>query len=303
MKKILLPVFIAALAAPVMMAETVTIRLYGQVGEDMDTYGPDFQTGVLGTMDCDVVLNEDGSYTIPKFLGVEKASLNFKINKEVSQAGFSPVRYAFVVNFAEVPAVPAYVDGVLNYGDIENIPTINDYSSTIVAANSAGTQFNYRIVNIAADFSNDIYGQPEIRVATDDDRRKTAVFIGDDADYILCSPYYWCLNDEKLSFSAIVKRSYFSENNGKYTVTLQGACGSYFEKIGEDWPASSTGEELKHYLVFDLPVNAGIDNVVADENGNAPVEYYNLQGVRVENPANGLFIKRQGSKVEKVVIK
>lgn len=39
---------------------------------------------------------------------------------------------------------------------------------------------------------------------------------------------------------------------------------------------------------------------VIDE--NAPVEYYNLQGVRVENPANGLYIRRQGSNVTKVIL-
>ena len=36
---------------------------------------------------------------------------------------------------------------------------------------------------------------------------------------------------------------------------------------------------------------------------NAPAEYFNLQGVRVENPENGLFIRRQGNKVEKVIVK
>ena len=35
---------------------------------------------------------------------------------------------------------------------------------------------------------------------------------------------------------------------------------------------------------------------------NAPVEYYNLQGVKVENPANGIFIRKQGSKTTKVVL-
>lgn len=34
----------------------------------------------------------------------------------------------------------------------------------------------------------------------------------------------------------------------------------------------------------------------------APVEYYNLQGVRVDNPANGIFIRRQGSKAQKIVL-
>lgn len=43
----------------------------------------------------------------------------------------------------------------------------------------------------------------------------------------------------------------------------------------------------------------GVEGIEIDE--NAPVEYYNLQGVRVENPANGLYIMRQGDKVVKVI--
>lgn len=45
---------------------------------------------------------------------------------------------------------------------------------------------------------------------------------------------------------------------------------------------------------------AGIEGIEADD-ANAPVEYYNLQGIRVDNPANGIYIRRQGSRVEKVV--
>ena len=47
---------------------------------------------------------------------------------------------------------------------------------------------------------------------------------------------------------------------------------------------------------------AGVEAVVADD-AEAPVEYYNLQGVRVAEPENGLYIRRQGNKVEKVVIR
>lgn len=46
----------------------------------------------------------------------------------------------------------------------------------------------------------------------------------------------------------------------------------------------------------------GIDNVT-DDNDNAPVEYYNLQGVKVENPAAGVYIFRQGSRTGKILIK
>lgn len=46
---------------------------------------------------------------------------------------------------------------------------------------------------------------------------------------------------------------------------------------------------------------AGIDSVIAEENA-APV-YYNLQGVKVANPENGIYVVRQGNKVSKVLVK
>lgn len=45
---------------------------------------------------------------------------------------------------------------------------------------------------------------------------------------------------------------------------------------------------------------SAITDIAADE--NAPVEYFNLQGIRVDNPTSGLYIKRQGSKVTKVIM-
>ena len=38
-------------------------------------------------------------------------------------------------------------------------------------------------------------------------------------------------------------------------------------------------------------------------NENAPVEFFNLNGVKVANPENGIFIRRQGNKATKVVIR
>ncbi len=46
---------------------------------------------------------------------------------------------------------------------------------------------------------------------------------------------------------------------------------------------------------------AGVDDVINDENGKTI--YYNLQGQRVNNPENGIFIRRQGGKTSKVVIR
>ena len=49
---------------------------------------------------------------------------------------------------------------------------------------------------------------------------------------------------------------------------------------------------------------SAIDDVAVDLNDeNAPVEYYNLQGVRVYNPAAGLYIRRQGNNVAKTILR
>lgn len=44
---------------------------------------------------------------------------------------------------------------------------------------------------------------------------------------------------------------------------------------------------------------SGIEGVEASQS-HAPVEYYNLQGIRVDNPANGIYIRRCGNVVTKV---
>ncbi len=79
---------------------------------------------------------------------------------------------------------------------------------------------------------------------------------------------------------------------------------------GGDWYAYAPGasmfgkfKDCKIYLQFSLDDNAGINDVVVD-NENAPVEYFNLQGMRVNEPAAGQFvIRRQGNKVEKIIVK
>ena len=69
-----------------------------------------------------------------------------------------------------------------------------------------------------------------------------------------------------------------------------------------------TAEEAAEAGTYVLPTLYKLGNgssvaVVEVEDADAPVEYFNLQGVRVSNPENGLYIRRQGSKVEKIVIR
>ena len=47
---------------------------------------------------------------------------------------------------------------------------------------------------------------------------------------------------------------------------------------------------------------SGVEDITTEIPGNAPV-YYNLQGIRVDNPADGIFVKVENGKSSKVVVK
>ena len=73
------------------------------------------------------------------------------------------------------------------------------------------------------------------------------------------------------------------------TVKLYGSLENYYARPG-----------VKDVSDYKSDASTGVEETLADE--NAPVEYFNLQGVKVANPENGIFIKRQGSRASKVVL-
>lgn len=55
--------------------------------------------------------------------------------------------------------------------------------------------------------------------------------------------------------------------------------------------------------IYYITVGDGGDALLAGlEADNAPAVYYNLQGMKVENPTAGLYIRKQGNKVTKVIL-
>ncbi len=69
-------------------------------------------------------------------------------------------------------------------------------------------------------------------------------------------------------------------------------------------PAGTTGATV---LNFTSSPTSGIDDIESpnpeEDDSGKPVEYFDLQGHRINNPAPGIYIRRQGSKAEKVLIK
>ncbi len=67
--------------------------------------------------------------------------------------------------------------------------------------------------------------------------------------------------------------------------------------------AYQEADPWKDFIILaDLEAQSGIEGIEAD-GSNAPAEFFNLNGVRVANPENGLYIKRQGGKTAKVLVK
>ena len=119
------------------------------------------------------------------------------------------------------------------------------------------------------------------------------------------------------SFAGEVKNMMLLDGNIDADVNVTGTCdaqGNLVMKIDVIWHSGSEEEgglgEVPIYVAFNgkgdpIKTSAigGIESDVIDE--NAPVEYYNIQGVKVngDNLAPGFYIVRQGKKVSKIFVK
>jgi hypothetical protein len=83
-------------------------------------------------------------------------------------------------------------------------------------------------------------------------------------------------------------------------IYICGNSGEYLKGFSLPRAEAFTTKAAAKYA-FDI-IASGVEDIETDDN-EAPIEYYNLNGVKVENPSNGVFIKVQGNKSSKVYIK
>ncbi len=78
-----------------------------------------------------------------------------------------------------------------------------------------------------------------------------------------------------------------------------------FGKAYEEWPSlkqqDDNGLRKYHYYNWFTGTNAII--LTEQDATDAPVEYFTIDGRRVASPSGGIFLRRQGSRVEKVAIR
>lgn len=112
------------------------------------------------------------------------------------------------------------------------------------------------------------------------------------AIYYAGSAIYW--GDAQNSANNFTAAGSFAENGDTKTL-------SYDEL---SWLLGN-GQELGYFTNTKITFGGtGAINEVAVDNNNAPVEYFNLQGVRVNEPVAGqIVIRRQGNEVSKLLVK
>ncbi|MBQ9076426.1 MAG: right-handed parallel beta-helix repeat-containing protein [Muribaculaceae bacterium] len=95
-------------------------------------------------------------------------------------------------------------------------------------------------------------------------------------------------------------------NNGKSTVWAQGNTWNVDEQTNEKIETvifHKADDETLGEVIYQEGAD-GVEGINADAIGqNAPVEYYNIQGIKVNNPTKGIYIKVQGNKATKVNLK
>ena len=168
-------------------------------------------------------------------------------------------------------------DGYNSYGTTINIPS----DGTIIEIKAEEIIYdNYVTINIDEECSE--YSYMQNRTASNSfylvkGENKYGFMNGEDIHILNVQTTNWkspvaiYLNNERLE----------STNNVRFEGDL----------------ALKNGDYINVYLYEDPVV--GIEEIGADANA---VEYYNLQGVKVENPEKGIYVKKQGGRTTKVVL-
>lgn len=284
MKKFFTLLAAAAVAVPMMTAveKTVTAELCYKF--DNSNY-----TKIAELANQKITYDEtENAYTLVNFIGWQGADFKFTINYDKTytlNAGTDnkQVVNPIMITFASANRTEALANGdkivqdeVTNYSKKERNFTVNSSEQsavfTGVVAESDGVTYDYRY-DAGTYFG--ILTANSIKYASAANCLSYAVVDGDNIE---------------LYIGGIMKGSYM---NLPKVVT-----GS------TDWTSAAKLYGMYSAVKYNFPaeLKAGVEGIEIDNN-DAPVEYFNLQGIKVENPAAGLYIKRQGDKVEKVVIR
>lgn len=164
----------------------------------------------------------------------------------------------------------------LNYGNATALSTVNQGKTTLIFAGGTNTQNSPKYYT--SDKTVRLYNDNTLTINIETGSYITEiVFAGSALDKMTANEGNY--------------------NNGSWTPTAARSD----EHISSVTFTATDKPKFTSITVKYAEIPSGIADIEAEENG--VVEYFNLQGVRVDEPANGLYIRRAGNKVEKVIVR
>lgn len=155
----------------------------------------------------------------------------------------------------------------------------------------------------------DIPATPVVRVPADDEIEAWDAAHGEAAKDPNGKPAY-IINSDRFR---VYEFDTYVDNPSKFTISaqmnLKNRNASYFIKevkffdLGTDEAKATLLGRRSLGWTYYKSEYTGINNVAVDENADAEPVYYNLQGIQVKNPANGIYIVRRGNKTTKEYIR
>lgn len=267
MKKIATLILAAFMAAPVVSAEDIKMSVY-ECGGDFEN---GFKPGAfVGNITSAVKYDEASKvYTITNFLGYDKANVEFRVMTDETLELYGEKRYGIEYLAENTPA-----------------------EGSIVKTNGS---FKIDFVLNAEEPNN-----PK------DNAFRSGVVTGAEETYQFVNPAVWGITGytSDAVIPNMIRRTYALKQGEGYKFFFE------FDSVAK-WIDGGEGYEYVDYpapksmLVFSYPDNGDDQTAITDidADNDAPAEYYNLQGVRVDNPTAGIYICRKGDKTSKVVIR
>lgn len=199
-------------------------------------------------------------------------------------------------------------------GEYQQEITFNQANSSYTFVNFLGSECNFTI-KIEPQGSDDLssYNRKKV-VATDG--ITSATVIGGEGFTINGFAELWSKPFTLDGKDAIMLENpaFYTANNYVTTGYVEGAPTRILKweffivsnsKTYKDGAWGDVVKEQYYHMPVEVPFalpDSGLDDIEVEN--NAPVEYFNLQGMPVSNPAAGQpVIRRQGSKVSKVIIR
>lgn len=114
--------------------------------------------------------------------------------------------------------------------------------------------------------------------------------------------FYVGLGYDKATIQAglkdITEWSSYKVEEKNVTITVPNCRFNYPGALDKCYNWNGRADAMKAKITFVDDTPTSVENLMV--NDDAPIEYYNLQGIRVSNPENGVYIQRQGNKSSKV---